>query len=133
MAEDTREPVDFSEMIRQVRERDARFSPDAYAFTFQALDFTMTAIKGKRQHVTGQELLEGVRRLAQKEFGRLAPMVFRQWGVTASRDFGDIVYNMIATGAMGKREEDRIEDFQSGWDMDTAFDVDEPAEDAAKE
>jgi uncharacterized repeat protein (TIGR04138 family) len=133
MADDTREPVDFTEMMKQVRQKDPRFAPEAYAFVFQALDYTMTVMKGKRQHVTGQELLEGVRKLALREFGRLAPMVFRQWGVTRSRDFGDMVYNMIGTGAMGKRDEDRIEDFDDGWDMDTAFDVDDPAEDAGKE
>lgn len=130
MAEE-KEPQDFQQVLRQIREKDPRFTPEAYAFTFQGLDYTMAVIKGKRQHVTGQELLEGIRRLAAKEFGRLAPMVFRAWGITRSRDFGDIVYNLIGAGVMGRRDEDRLEDFDGGWDLATAFEVEE--EEPAKE
>lgn len=134
MAEET-PSADFSEVLKQIREKDPRFTAEAYAFTFQGLDYTMTVMKGKRQHVTGQELLEGIRRYAAKEFGRLAPMVFRAWGVTQSSHFGDIVYNMIESGVMGKRDEDRREDFDGGFDMATAFDKEEEpdAGDAAKE
>src|SRR6185503_4060675 len=124
MAEE-KETADFSEVLKQIRGKDPRFTPEAYAFTFQGLDYTMTVMKGKRQHVTGQELLEGIRKLAAKEFGRLAPMVFRAWGVTESRHFGDIVYNLIEAGVMGKRDEDKLEDFTGGFDMKTAFDKEE--------
>ena len=124
------EPTDYNEVLKQVREKDPRFGPEAYAFVFQALDYTMQVIKGKRQHVTGQELLEGIRQLGLKEFGRLAPMVFKSWGVKKSRDFGDIVYNLVNAQIMGKRDEDSVEDFAGGWDMETAFNVDEPLADA---
>ncbi|MEK7469326.1 MAG: Minf_1886 family protein [Planctomycetota bacterium] len=129
MAEET---TDFPEMLRQIREKDPRFTAEAYAFTFQGLDYTMHEIKGKRQHVTGQDLLEGIRRLAAKEFGRLAPMVFKAWGVTKSSHFGDIVYNLIEAGVMSRRDEDKREDFDGGWDLATAFDKEEESG-AAKE
>lgn len=119
------EATEFPEMLRAIREKDPRFTAEAYAFTFQGLDYTMHEMKGKRQHVTGQDLLEGIRRLAAKEFGRLAPMVFRAWGVRASKDFGDIVYNLIEAGVMSRRDEDRKEDFEGGWDLSTAFDKEE--------
>ena len=122
MAEET---TDFPEMLRQIREKDPRFTAEAYAFTFQGLDYTMHEMQGKRQHVTGQELLEGIRRFAAKEFGRLAPMVFKAWGVTQSSHFGDIVYNLIEAGVMSRRDEDRREDFDGGWDLATAFDNEE--------
>jgi uncharacterized repeat protein (TIGR04138 family) len=122
---DERETTDFPEMLRQIREKDPRFTAEAYAFTFQGLDYTMHEMKGKRQHVTGQELLEGIRRFAAKEFGRLAPMVFRAWGVTQSNHFGDIVYNLIEAGVMSRRPEDKREDFDGGWDLSTAFDNEE--------
>lgn len=128
----TENNVDFHDMLKDVRQKDPRFAPEAYAFVFQGLDFTMQVMKGKRQHVTGQELLEGIRRLAAKEFGRLAPMVFKAWGVTKSRHFGDIVYNLVNAGIMGKRDEDRLEDFDGGFDLDTAFDKDEPPTDEEK-
>ena len=120
------EQPDFQEMLKEVRTKDPRFTAEAYAFVFQSLDYTMQVIKGKRTHVTGQELLEGIRQLGQKEFGRLAPMVFKAWGVQKSRDFGDIVWNLVNSGIMGKRDEDSVDDFDGGFDMDTAFDKDEP-------
>ena len=122
MAEET---TDFPEMLREIRQKDPRFTAEAYAFTFQGLDYTMHEMKGKRQHVSGQDLLEGIRRLAAKEFGRLAPMVFKAWGVTQSSHFGDIVYNLIEAGVMKRRDEDKREDFDGGWDLSTAFDKEE--------
>ena len=54
-------------------------------------------------------------------------MVFRAWGVTKSCHFGDIVYNLIGAGVMSKRDEDKREDFDGGWDLATAFDKEEDA------
>ncbi|KAF0246610.1 MAG: hypothetical protein FD180_608 [Planctomycetota bacterium] len=122
MAEET---TDFPAMLREIRQKDPRFTAEAYAFTFQGLDYTMHEMKGKRQHVSGQDLLEGIRRLAAKEFGRLAPMVFKAWGVTQSSHFGDIVYNLIEAGVMKRRDEDKREDFDGGWDLATAFEKEE--------
>ena len=42
-------------------------------------------------HVTGEELLRGACELAVEEFGMMAPVVFRQWGVRATDDVGNLV------------------------------------------
>ncbi|MBI4576766.1 MAG: hypothetical protein HY722_10930 [Planctomycetes bacterium] len=98
-----------------IRRRDPRYAAEAYIFCFEALDHTLKMLgidsEDKRRHVTGPELLEGVRDLALRNFGALARMVFESWGLRETRDFGHIVFHLVDSGLMGKTEEDRIDDF----------------------
>ena len=48
----------------------------------------------------------------------MAKLVFNQWGVTKTDDFGHIVFNLIAVGQMRKTESDRREDFDGVFDFD---------------
>src|SRR5688500_10040264 len=87
--------------------RDSRYAYEAYEFVFTALTHTQ-ALMGHRppprellslgpteptrrggggggggeeeMHVTGKQLLWGIRDLAVREFGLMAPVVFRLWG-----------------------------------------------------
>ncbi|MFN0058260.1 MAG: Minf_1886 family protein [Planctomycetota bacterium] len=110
----------FQTLLRQ----DRRFMPEAYNFVFEALDYTVR-LKHKpkstdsgmtSQHVTGQDLLEGIRQHAIASFGCLAPTVLDCWGVGQSEDFGDIVFNLIEYGLMGSQESDSKADFAKGYD-----------------
>jgi uncharacterized repeat protein (TIGR04138 family) len=74
-----------------------------------------------RRHLSGQELLAGVIRLARSEFGSLAPMVFREWGIRRGEDWGTIVFQLVGTGQLSARPEDRIEDFGGIPDLETAL------------
>ncbi len=67
-------------------------------------------------HVSGPDLLEGVRLLALEEFGCLAATVFDAWGVQSSEDFGEIVFNLVEHGLMGKQDSDTREDFAGGYE-----------------
>ena len=51
----------------------------------------------------------------------MAATVFKEWGVTKTEDFGRIVFLLVATGKLGKTEDDRIEDFMDGYDFEEAF------------
>jgi uncharacterized repeat protein (TIGR04138 family) len=75
----------------------------------------------KSRHVTGPELLEGLRAYALDQFGPLAKMVLNAWGVRRCRDFGDIVFNLIEYNVFSKTENDRREDFSDIFDFDDAF------------
>ena len=46
------------------------------------------------------EFIRGVRELALRDFGLMAPAVFRAWGVRRTDDFGEIVFNLIGAGLM---------------------------------
>jgi len=73
------------------------------------------------RHLTGQELCEAIRQYAVEEYGYLAKSVLNGWGVHTTRDFGNIVFNLIEIKRMKKTREDRLEDFDNVYDFDTAF------------
>ncbi len=76
---------------------------------------------GKSHHVTGQELLQGLRSYAIEQYGPLAITVLRDWGITKCGHFGDMVFNLIEYGVFSKTENDRREDFAEIFTFDDAF------------
>jgi len=116
---------DFIEDVGKICEEDSRYSPDAYCFVREALDFTVKLFKKPRRgvgrHMSGAELLEGIRQYALQEFGPMARTVFRTWGVTRTEDFGEIVFNLVKAGKLGKTETDKRDDFAGGYDFVEAF------------
>ena len=106
-----------------------RYHPNAYLFLFAALRRTQTDL-GRPQsdgadeenaHISGPELVEGIRRLAQEQFGLLALTVFRQWGITTTDDFGRMVFELIDRGEMRKTSQDHLEDFFDLFDFEETF------------
>ena len=117
--------TDFHEALRKILDRDARYAPEAYFFLREALDFTIKLLKkpdkGPARHISGAELLDGIRQFALQEFGPLALRVLTHWGIRRCEDFGEIVFNLVDSGVLGKTEEDRREDFAGGYTFDQAF------------
>ena len=117
--------VNFDEVLEQILAQDPRFAREAYHFTREALDFTQKLIsrenKGAVRHVTGQELLDGIRQFALQQYGPMTMTVLEEWGVNNSRDFGEIVFNMVESGLLAKTEKDTRDDFQHGYDFTDAF------------
>ena len=120
--------LEFSEIVGLICKEDARFDRKAYNFVRQALDHTVKETKkknpertGKSQHVTGAELLMGIRAYALEQFGPLTKTVLNRWGITRCADFGDIVFNLIEYNVFSKTETDRREDFSDLYDFDEAF------------
>lgn len=136
--------LDPSHPLAQLLNRDRRYRLDAYAFVEEALGYAHEAlgmgrhkvseeteeeespppVGGKIQperHLTGQELCEAIRQYAVEEFGYLAKSVLNSWGVHTTRDFGNIVFNLIEIGRMKKTRDDRLEDFDDVYDFDAAF------------
>ena len=115
----------LEERIVQLRRRDRRFASNAYYFVLDALDWTMVhlgrdAKTGEERHVGGQELLVGIQEYANEQFGAMAAVVFQQWGVRGSEDFGEIVFNLIDVGLLSRRAQDSRRDFAGG-DFERAF------------
>src|SRR5256885_9988379 len=95
----------FHTGLMEVVQRDPRYAYEAYEFLFHALHHTQKALgrepppavegevlaADKRQHVSGRELVHGVRELALREFGLMARTVFQQWGIQRTDDFGEMV------------------------------------------
>jgi uncharacterized repeat protein (TIGR04138 family) len=102
-------------------EKDDRYKPESYLFLLAALHFTVSQLSETR-HVSGKELLEGIRLYGLDQFGPLTRQVFEHWGVTTTEDFGHIVFNLVSAELLGKTEEDSLEDFVEVYHFDTAFD-----------
>lgn len=113
-------PNSFEEKLRGIVGRDPRYDTDGYRFLYEALDHTLKRI-GERRHVSGRELSEGVRDLALDQFGGLARLVFDRWGIRATSDLGDMVYNLIEAGLMSRSDTDSREDFDDVYDFGEAF------------
>lgn len=111
---------DLSRGIRDVVRKDPRYAYEAYRFVFEGLEFTVRRM-GERRHVSGRELLEGIRDLAREQFGGLARMVLAGWGIHRTADFGEMVFHLVEAGLMGKTENDSKEDFRDVYDFDEAF------------
>jgi uncharacterized repeat protein (TIGR04138 family) len=77
--------------------------------------------EGKIRHVTGQQLLAGIRDYALNEYGPMALTLFHEWGVQRGEDFGEIVFNMVENHLLAKTKKDSREDFKEGYDFDEAF------------
>src|SRR5262245_9493299 len=109
---------------------DSRFAYEAYEFVSDAVTFTMKRLGRAKpdsddedpgQHVSGAELLRGVCDMAVRDFGLMAPVVFRRWGVRATDDVGAIVFSLIKLGLLSKSDRDAPEDFHDLFDLHRAL------------
>ena len=119
---------EFADIVASICQEDARFNRKAYDFVRLGLDHTVKELKKRAnereersRHVSGRELLEGLRVFALDQFGPMAKTVLNSWGVKRCRDFGDIVFNLIEYKVFSKTEADRPEDFDALYDFDDAF------------
>ncbi len=107
--------------IEAIYKKDPRYKPEAYLFVLAALHFTVSSLPEPR-HVTGKELLEGIRVYGLDQFGPLTRQVFQHWGLEITEDFGHIVFSLVDAKLLGKTEEDSLADFQEVYDFIAAFD-----------
>lgn len=118
--------------LMEVARRDQRYAYEAYEFVFAALEHTQKVLgRGQAeptrsdepvaQHVSGAELVRGACDLAIQEYGRLARVVFRLWGIEATDDFGSLVFNLIDANLLTKTDSDSREDFHQLFDLDEAL------------
>jgi uncharacterized repeat protein (TIGR04138 family) len=110
----------FVEIVEALCDRDTRYKPDSYEFVMQALQFTQKKLK-RPGHISGRELLDGIRQYALKTYGPMARTVLEYWGIHTTEDFGNIVFNMIAVKLFSKTEDDTIDDFKDVYRFESAF------------
>lgn len=109
---------------------DPRYAYEAYEFVCEAVTFTQERLgrvpdedddPETDYHVCGDELLRGACELAVQEFGMMAPIVFRQWGIRKTDDLGNIVFNLIKGDRLSKSDRDEPDDFHDLFDLDKAL------------
>ena len=127
--------LDPDHPLAELLARDRRYKLEAYIFVFEALRHAQeslgmgtehfpddaTELEEPEKHVTGQELCEAMRIYAQEQYGYMAKCVLNSWGIRATGDFGEIVFNLIKIEQMRKTPHDRREDFDDVFDFDEGF------------
>lgn len=107
-------------MAAEICAEDLRYTTEAYLFVAEGVSQTCEAANPP-SHVNAAAILETLRVRAIARYGSGAREQLRAWGVTSCGDFGEIVYALIAKGIFGKSDNDRREDFDTGYDFETAF------------
>ena len=117
--------LSYDEVLDGIIAVDPRFHRDAYHFVREGLDYTQQAISkqenGTVRHISGQELLGGMRAHAIEQYGPMAFTVLEEWGVKRCEDFGAIVFNMVEHELLAKTKDDSLDDFTGGYDFEEAF------------
>jgi uncharacterized repeat protein (TIGR04138 family) len=114
--------IDAGELLRDVMKRDPRYSFGAYMWILaEGLEYVMKTHLGlsedQRRHMSGQEIMWGLRALAIDQFGPLACDVWNFWGIRTTRDWGEVVFNLIDAGLLHKTEKDNIKDFEDVFEI----------------
>ncbi|RKY11486.1 MAG: hypothetical protein DRP65_04110 [Planctomycetota bacterium] len=112
--------------IEDIAAEDGRYNAEALKFVYEGLGATIRKIKeaadeDQPRHISGAELSKGLAELAIERWGRLSRMVLNRWGVSTTRDLGEIVYLMINHKWMTAQETDTIEDFDNVFDFEEVF------------
>lgn len=121
----------MDQKILDLIQDDPRYMYEAYDFVCETVTFTQERLgrgprDGRREpgddcHVGGEELLKGACDLAVKQFGMMAPVVFRLWGIHATDDIGELVFNLIRIDRLSKSERDDPADFHDRFDLQAAL------------
>jgi uncharacterized repeat protein (TIGR04138 family) len=115
-----------------IRARGNAIPPVAFDFVRDGLSHTVAKLHGNKddtavaqrtesRHVNGRDLCLGLRDLAVRRYGLLAPTVLRSWGVRTTADFGVIVYTLIDRQELKPSDDDRFDDFVDVYQFDEAF------------
>ena len=105
---------------------DGHYSPEAFRFMFEALEHALVAsgkekAKGPERHISGQQLLKGMREYARQLFGPLAAQTWRAWGIHRSLDWGKIVFMLVEAGMLNRQDSDSLDDFDEDFDYEEYF------------
>lgn len=117
----------FDDIVETILKEDPRYARGAYRFVREGLEHAVKnqgikeSIGDGRQHITGQDLLSGIKEYALIQYGPLTKTLLDEWKVKKCEDFGEIVFNLVDHGVLGKTEHDSREDFKGGYNFHDAF------------
>jgi len=116
----------MKQTIEEIAREDGRFRVAGISFVYEGLSYTVKKLSEQQdppepQHVSGGDLARGLKDLAMEKWGRMAKIVLNRWGIKTTRDFGEIVYLMIANQWMNAQPNDSIDDFNDIYDFKTVF------------
>lgn len=115
---------DWDSLVTRLLASDSRYAPDAYRFVREVAAKTQEQLGrkgGANPHITGPELLDGLRQEALNRFGPMTQAVLAEWGIYATEDFGNVVFNLVHVGLFGASDSDNPADFREAFDFHETF------------
>lgn len=116
--------TDDEARLAEVVRRQSLYRQGAYEFVRESVVYASRVVFATGTHVSGGQLLEALRKLARERYGVMAREVFGHWGIRATEDVGEIVFQLVDAGILSKTEEDSLDDFRDVFDLDVAFAAD---------
>ena len=117
------------DVLHEIAEMCPEFEVEAFIFVQSTLEYSLEyygkPAMGAKKHLSGAELCEGFRLLALEQFGDMAGFTLKQWGLTKTRNIGEVVFKMIEYGVFSKQDKDTVDDFCDIYDFTEAFAVEE--------
>ena len=122
--------------LLELAARHPDYSPEAYWLVIAALNRTVELVRkgvikpndaGERTapgggfHVSGRELLEGFRFHVREQYGGMGLFLLHRWGLRRTEDVGRIVFALVESGELKRRETDTPDDFANGYVFEEAF------------
>ena len=105
---------DFSDVVA----KDPRYNSRAYALLCDVISYLSE--KGKR-HVGGEQILEEFKERTLDQYGPLSYTVLSEWGLAATEDIGEMLFNLADSGRIGRDDGDSRETFVGGYDFKATF------------
>ncbi len=121
--------------IAKLMEEAGGYAPQSFQFIRDGLARTAETVHGQAaessytelgiideaRHVSGHELCIGLKDFAIDRYGLMAMTVLGKWGISETRDFGNIIFALVNADLMRATEDDDITDFDAVYDFDEAF------------
>lgn len=108
------------DVMSRIRARGGRYHERAYLFVLATIEFLQNRLEVRR-HVAGPELAWACRDFAREQFGLLAPVVLRHWGIERTQDIGRIVYTLVEVGLLVTQPGDAEADFEGVYEFAEVF------------
>ena len=112
------EEIDFSsDTFEDIVGKDPRYDGRAYALLMDCIHYL-----GKDgRHMSGSDILDEFRERALDQYGPLAYDVLTEWGLSATEDIGEMMFNLTEGRRVQKDDNDTPESFVGGYDFKEAF------------
>lgn len=112
------EEIDFSsDSFEDIVGRDSRYDARAYALLMDCVNYLVK----EDRHASGADILDEFRERALDQYGPLAYTVLAEWGLSATEDVGEMMFNLAESGRVKRDEGDTPESFAGGYDFKEAF------------
>lgn len=110
--------IDFTaDSFEDIIAKDGRYDARAYALLMDCISYL-----GKDgKHMSGEDILEEFKDRALDQYGPLTFRVLTEWGLTATEDIGEMMFNLTEAHRVKKDESDTPESFACGYDFADVF------------